>query len=80
MIPLLSFVVALGIVLIILFRRSGTLSGRNMLEFAIGFLGWFLVNTYLWVWVRGHESGTEFIDPFRLLAFLVTLGRVPVLA
>jgi hypothetical protein len=49
------------------------MSGRNVLYAVIGFLGWFLFNTLLWVWVRRNESGTEFINPARFLPMIVTI-------
>jgi hypothetical protein len=55
------------------FRRPGSMSGRNVMDAAIGFVGWFVVNTLLWVWVLEGESGTEFINPFRLIPLLVTI-------
>ncbi|HJR80961.1 MAG TPA: hypothetical protein VJ821_12870 [Anaerolineales bacterium] len=73
MIPTAIFIVVLVIVLVISYRRMGRMSGRNILHVVIGFLGWFLINTLLWVWVRRNESGTEFINPARLLPMLVTI-------
>ena len=49
------------------------MNGRNVLGVVIGFLGWFIINTLLWVWVRRNESGTEFINPARFLPMLVTI-------
>ena len=73
MIPTVLFIVVLIIVLVISYRRAGTMSGRNVLYAIIGFLGWFLINTLLWVWIRRNESGTEFINPARFLPMLVTI-------
>jgi hypothetical protein len=73
MIPTVLFIVVLIIVLVISYWRTGPMSGRNVLHVVIGFLGWFLINTLLWVWVRRNESGTEFINPARLLPMLVTV-------
>src|SRR5215207_8509447 len=73
MIPTVIFIVVLVIVLVSLYRRTGSISGRNVLHLVIGFLGWFLINTLLWVWVRQSESGTEFINPARFLPMLVTI-------
>ena len=73
MIPTVIFIVLLIVVLVALYRRAGTMSGRNVLNVVIGFLGWFLINTLLWVWVRRNESGTEFINPARLLPMVVTI-------
>lgn len=49
------------------------MSGRDALNVIIGFLGWFILNTLLWVWVRRNESGTEFINLARFLPMLVTI-------
>ena len=73
MIPTVLFIVVLIIVLVISYRRAGSMSGRDALNVVIGFLGWFIINTLLWVWVRQNESGTEFINLARLLPMLVTM-------
>ena len=73
MIPTIVFIGALVIVLVISYRRAGSMSGRDALNVLIGFLGWFILNTLLWVWVRRNESGTEFINPARFLPMLVTI-------
>jgi hypothetical protein len=73
MIPTILFIVVLVIVLVISYRRAGTMSGRDALNVIIGFLGWFILNTLLWVWVRRNESGTEFINLARFLPMLVTI-------
>jgi hypothetical protein len=72
MIPNIIFIAVLVIVLVILYRRTGSMNGRNVLHVLMGFLGWFLINTLLWVWIRQTESGTEFLNPARLLPLLVT--------
>ena len=73
MIPTVILIVVLVIVLFILYRRAGSMSGRDALNVVIGFVGWFILNTLLWVWVRRLESGTEFINLARLLPMLVTI-------
>ena len=73
MIPTVIFIVVLVIVFVNLYQRTGPMRGRNVLHVVIGFLGWFIINTLLWVWVRRNESGTEFINPARLLPMLVTI-------
>lgn len=60
-------------VLYFAFTRPGAWSGRNVLELSIGFLGWFLVNTLLWVWVMSGEAGTLFMNPARLIPLLVNI-------
>ena len=79
MIPLLIFVLVMVIFLISEFRRPGAVRGRSLLEAGIGFLGWFVVNTLLWVWVLKGESGTIILNPFRLLPLLVTIAVTLVL-
>ena len=73
MIPTVIFMVVLVIVLVISYRRTAPMSGRNVLHVVIGLLGWFIINTLLWVWVRQNESGTEFLNPARLLPMIVTV-------
>jgi len=79
MISTVIFIVVLVIVLILLYRRIGPMSGRTVLYVVIGFLGWFIINTLLWVWILRNESGTEFINPARLLPMLVTVVALVVL-
>jgi hypothetical protein len=79
MIPILIFVLATVIFLISEFRRPGAVSGRNLLEAAIGFLGWFIVNTLVWVWVLEGESGAIILNPIRLLPLLLTAAVLLVL-
>ena len=78
-IPIVIFILVLSIFLVTEFRRPGSRSGRSLLEAAIGFLGWFLVNTLLWVWVLRGESGTIFLNPFRLIPMLFTIIGILVL-
>jgi hypothetical protein len=46
---------------------------RSFLVLSLGFIGWFLLMTLLWVWVLNSETGTEFINPARFLPLLVTI-------
>ena len=52
MILTIIFIVVLVIVLVIVYRRTGPMSGGNVLHVLTGFLGWFLINTLLWLSVR----------------------------
>jgi hypothetical protein len=87
MIAILLFIAALSIVLIRAFRLIGPLSGGKVSEILIGFLGWFGINTLLWIWVLSGESGTIIMNPFRLIPlcinipvlFVLGLKRRPVL-
>ena len=73
MIAAVLFIVVVIIVWVTAYQRAGSMSGRDALNVVIGFLGWFLINTLLWVWVSRNESGTEFINPARFLPMLVTI-------
>ena len=52
------------------------MNSRKVPQVVTGFLGWFLLNTLLWVWIRGSESGTEFFNPTRFLPMLVTTAAL----
>ena len=72
MIPIVIFILVMAVFLVTEFKRPGSLSGRNLLEAAAGFVGWFIVNTLLWFWVLEGESGALFLNPFRLIPMIVT--------
>jgi len=78
-IPIVIFILVMTVFLVTEFRRPGSTSGRGMLEAAAGFLGWFLVNTVLWVSALEGESGTIFFNPFRAIAMCVTFPVILVL-
>jgi hypothetical protein len=46
---------------------------------SIGFLGWFLVNTFLWSSILQNESGVLILNPTRLFPLLVNVTALPVL-
>lgn len=78
----LQTVLCLGIwaiPLVIPFTRPGTWNDRAPVAFLLGFLGWFVVNTFLWFWVMDSESGALILNPFRLLPLLVTMGSLLIL-
>lgn len=62
--------------LFVAFNRPGAWTLRNVLEVLIGFLGWFLANTFLWNWIIQNESGAIFLNPARLIPLLVNVGSV----
>jgi hypothetical protein len=76
MIAILLFIAAVSIVLMGVFRQIGPLSGGKVSEIVIGVLGWFGMNTLLWIWVLSGESGTIIMNPFRLMPLCV---NIPVL-
>jgi hypothetical protein len=55
----------------IAFTRPGAWNHKNILDVSIGLLGWFILNTLLWSWVMGNESG--FINPTRIVPLLVNI-------
>jgi hypothetical protein len=71
--------------LVIAFTRPGAWAGRTLCEIFLGFLGWFLVNTLLWLWVdyslaHAHpSSGAAFWQLERAVPLLVNIVAVPIL-
>jgi hypothetical protein len=62
--PSLIFIMGLAIIVVVAFRRAGPVSGWSLLHVAIGFLGWFVINTFLGIWLLdGDWSG----DPWGLV-------------
>ena len=72
-------IAVLGVLLWAGFRRGRSRNGVSILEAVAGFLGWFVVNTYLWIWVTSDEPGTIFFNPFRLVPMCVTIPALLVL-
>jgi len=70
-IPILLFILGLCLVSAAVLRgpetRQAAGRGRNALEVTLGFVGWFGVNTQLWIWVLANESGSIILNPFRLM-------------
>lgn len=48
------------------------ISRSTILAVAIGFLGWFVSNTFLWIWVLEGESGVLW-NPMRLIPLCVNI-------
>jgi hypothetical protein len=78
----LLFAGALAGILALAFRRPGAWNSKNLRHFSRGVLGWFLVNTLLWLWVNdsvAHSSGTLFINPVVAVPPLVNIVALLVL-
>ena len=73
---LVLVVLGLVTILAIALIRLGGWNLRSLLELSLGFIGWFILTTRLWVWVLDTESGAVFLNPFRLLPLLVTLSAL----
>ena len=65
--------------LFIAFRRPEAWNTGNALRVSIGFLGWFLVNTFLWRGILQNEPGALFLNPARIVPLLLNLIAAPVL-
>jgi len=75
---LVLVLVVLGLVamLVVALIRLGGWNLRSLFQLSLGFIGWFLLTTRLWVYVLETESGAIFLNPFRLLPLLVTLSAL----
>ena len=66
--PIVLYIVALAIVLVATFRRAGAI---NVLHIAMGFLGWFVINTLLWIWIlTEHGSRRYGISDYPIIIWL----------
>ena len=65
--------------LMVAFKRPDAWKLINILGVLLGFLGWFMVNTFLWSRILQNESGVLILNPARLFPLLVNLVLVPVL-
>jgi len=65
--------------LLIAFRGQEAWNPRNAFGVSIGFLGWFLVNTFLWRGILQNEPGALFLNPARIVPLLVNFLSVPLL-
>ena len=75
----MTFALLLFGALFIAFRRPEARNLRNELGVSIGFLAWFLVNTFLWNGILQSEPGVLILNPARLFPLLVNITSVPVL-
>ena len=79
LVPLLVFSAIMLLLSIGAFRRAKPMSAVNWMEAVLGFVGWFVLNTLLWVAILRNEPGTLFLNPVRLLPLLANLIAIPVL-
>jgi hypothetical protein len=49
------FLVALAVFFVVTFRRAGPISGWDVRQLASGFLGWFVINTLVSIWLLGGD-------------------------
>jgi hypothetical protein len=75
----LAFVIILVIALVIPFTSPGAWTSRNLRDVSIGFVGWFLANTLLWIQVVSsiaQSSGAEFFQLERIRPLLVNMMAI----
>jgi hypothetical protein len=66
--PIVLYIAVLGIVLVAVFRRAGPI---NFIHIAMGFLGWFVINRLLWIWILPeHGSRSYGISDFPVIIWL----------
>jgi hypothetical protein len=62
--------------LTIAFARPGVVNGKVVVAFSIAFVGWFLMNSLLWIYIRysyEQSSSVLFINPLILLPLPVNI-------
>lgn len=62
-IPATLLSMALVTILAIAFSRPGAIRGWNILDFSAAFVGWFMMNSLLWSFIRSTTSRFEFGNP-----------------
>ena len=68
--PIGLYIVALATLLVAAFRWAGPISGMDVRHVAMGFVGWFVINTLLWIWLLdGDWRG----DPWGLVRGFILL-------
>ena len=68
---MILFILVFGTIVVIAFRRAGPISGWNVLHVAVGFVGWFVMNTLLGIWVLGGDWQG---DPWGLVRGSILFG------
>jgi hypothetical protein len=68
--PIGLYILALTVLLVAAFRYAGPINDSNIFHVAMGFLGWFVISTLLWIWLlRGDWQG----DPWGLVRGIILL-------
>lgn len=68
--PIILYIVVLATLIVAVFRYSGPVSDSNVLHIALGFVGWIVINTPLWIWLlHGDWQG----DPWGLVRGVILL-------
>ena len=77
--PIVLYIVVLATLIVAAFRWAGPISGMDIRHVAMGFVGWIVINTLLWIWLlhgdwRGDPWGLVrgvILLPVNILALLV---------
>ena len=72
-IPATLLSIALVTVLAFAFSRPGAIRGWNILDFSAAFVGWFIINTLLWIFIRSTTSRFEFGNPLVVIPLPVNI-------
>ena len=72
-IPAALLSMALVTILVIAFARPGAVSGWIILDFSIAFVGWFIINSLLWTFIRSTASSFEFLNPWVVVPLPVNI-------
>jgi hypothetical protein len=72
-IPATLLSMALVTILAIAFSRPGAIHGWNILDFSMAFVGWFIINTLLWTFIRSTTSSFEFFNPLVIIPLPVNI-------
>lgn len=73
-IPAVLLSMALVTVLVIAFSRPGAISSRTILDFSVAFVGWFIMNSLLWIFIRSTTSSFEFFNPLVMIPLPVNIA------
>jgi streptogramin lyase len=72
-IPATLLSMALVTILAIAFSRRGAISSWTLLDFSLAFVGWFMMNSLLWIFIRSTTSRFEFGNPLVVIPLPVNL-------
>jgi len=72
-IPAVLLSMALVTVLAIAFSRPGAINGWTLLDFSFAFVSWFIMNSFLWIYIRSTTSRFEFGNPLVVIPLPVNI-------
>jgi ligand-binding sensor domain-containing protein len=72
-IPATLLSMALVTILAIAFSRPSAISSWTILDFSLAFVGWFIINSLLWTFIRSTTSSFEFLNPLIMIPLPVNI-------